>query len=81
MGEQRKVVPIRPQTLRPFNEGRFVGVRDLPPEQVIRNIDEWREAWPELAAKPDLKKHYDAIRASMVKKLEEQQGQQGPAPE
>lgn len=48
---------------------RVHGIRRLPPEDVIRNIDEWTAARPDMAADPERAAYYAQIRAEAVAKL------------
>lgn len=67
-------VPVIPQMVRSVGSGPRHGVVSLSPEEILHNIDEWRDAYPHLADTP-LGKKYAAIREDAAQLIEEKRSQ------
>jgi hypothetical protein len=73
------VVPILPAlTIDVPGTGMLPrGCAALSDEEIIQRIEEWREAWPEIAATPGLKEQWDRIYRNAKRRCEEQQKREG----
>ncbi len=71
---RNKIVPCLPQIHRGLKNPEIKGIVALPPEEIIKNIDEWREAHPEIASDPALNAYYEAIREDARKLLQQKSG-------
>jgi hypothetical protein len=69
-----KLVPLLPVTHRDQDDGRLSALISLPPAEIIRNIDEWAAAHPDVAALPCGDGHsygemYASVRAACLKEI------------